>query len=258
MFQIDTTPYSIFLVPTALVLIYFIVFFWLKISLKSLEAKVMLTMIIGFIWIAIIALVIGAYLPLFINIPWTLFAIAVTFIIILSLFYYVIKTINKYSSTASEVSTMATELASSSEEVTAASEEITTTVQNVLEKSRHMKGSTEHIREVLDVVTNISDQTNLLAINANIEASRAGEHGRGFAAVADEVRKLAVESKGAIKRTSESIRAIISEIEEVFDDLMGITASSEEQASTMEEISASSSKLDKLAEFLSGKFKIKV
>jgi len=132
--------------------------------------------------------------------------------------------------------------------------------------------SSDQIGEIVQVIDDIADQTNLLALNAAIEAARAGEQGRGFAVVADEVRKLAErttkatkeiagmikriqqETKGAVEsmeegsievengkglavQAGESLDQIISGSEEVVDRAMQVAAASEEQSSVAEEIS---------------------
>lgn len=83
----------------------------------------------------------------------------------------------------------------------------------------NLKQDADEVKNVLSVIKDIAEQTNLLALNAAIEAARAGEHGRGFAVVADEVRKLAERTQRSLGEIEISVNTIVQSINDISDKM---------------------------------------
>ena len=151
-------------------------------------------------------------------------------------------------------------------------DEINDSTAIVNELVQKLSKQTEEISSITKVITDITDQTNLLALNAAIEAARAGEHGKGFAVVADEVRKLAEQSKQsansivvltdeikidtwnvekAVSRSIQSVSTGVGVIHEAGDAFTTISRSIEAMTSQIQEISATSEELSASAEEVS-------
>ena len=138
-------------------------------------------------------------------------------------------------------------LASTSEEISAQAEEIAALSRKVTLSSQESQKQAKETDQVLGLIRNISSQTNLLGLNAAIEAARVGELGRGFGVVAEEIRKLASGSAESIKKVEQIMKLIKESSESSYQQTTQIEGGINQIAEAVGQVAASVQQINAMA-----------
>lgn len=171
--------------------------------------------------------------------------------------------VDKYEKTtnmADELNTQLRSIADTCERVSAQAEEIAAISKELLNKTRASQDQAKGSEQVLQLLRGIVNQTNLLGLNASIEAARVGAYGRGFHVVAGEIRKLAANGADSVKNVVDIVGIIQDNSDEIASEVLAVEQSVAQIAAEMtglaaitQQVSALAAELDSLANELSNK-----
>ncbi|SFM14008.1 methyl-accepting chemotaxis protein [Salibacterium qingdaonense] len=150
----------------------------------------------------------------------------------------------EFSSIIESMDSISETLVSKVQHIAAHSEQLSATTEQISENTKAAVEHSSNITEVTSTIKGISDQTNLLGLNAAIEAARVGKEGAGFGVVANEVRKLSNDSKEATVRIEDTLNEIQQSISRMENDFQDIATSTQEEAKLVTDFMAEIEKLN--------------
>lgn len=157
---------------------------------------------------------------------------------------------DKLLSTGKEITEAVVTISSSAHNLSGATEELAATIRSMDDETDHVSAEMHRTNELTQQIKKISKQSNILGLNAAIEASRAGEHGRGFAIVSEEVRRLASDTETSAKAIDSNVQEVQSSVELLIEAIKQLTAVTETHAQEVSEIAQSLASIESLAKKL--------
>ncbi|WP_312201329.1 methyl-accepting chemotaxis protein [Anaerospora hongkongensis] len=151
---------------------------------------------------------------------------------------------------AGQLSKSAGALAASTQSILAQAEELAASGSFLKNLATQANKEVSETDNVVDFIKNVAKQTNLLGLNAAIEAARVGEQGRGFGVVADEVRKLAIDSAGSASQITATLGKINQSIQKIVVEIEQVDSVSQHQAGTIQQLTAHTQQLTAMSEQL--------